>query len=337
MPRLRVLLAVLVAALAGAASASAYPWPVKPFKQAHPVRANFGDPRTVFELSLFDNGIQGPGTFLFHNGIDISAPDGTPVYPVMSGTVKVTGGESVSIDTGQTPNRIFQYVHILPLVNDGDHVVASRTVLGYIAHGFGHVHLSEIRGFRIWNPLAKGGIAPYRDTKKPTVASILLRRSPTLEELDPLGICGSISIAAEAYDTPQLKVSGSFAGFPIAPAMVTWSLRRVGNGQLIVPPTTTVNFRGTLPLEADFWNVYARGTYQNAPRFANRQFALMPGRFLYQLTPSPLDTRTLPNGVYQVTVRAEDIQRNAQTLTRRFTIVNQAGTETGCLPTPPPR
>jgi hypothetical protein len=118
--------------------------------------------------------------------------------------------------------------------------------------------------------------------------------------------------------------------------MLTWSLRRVGNGQLIVPPTTTVNFRGTLPLEPDFWNVYARGTYQNAPRFANRQFALMPGRFLYQLTPRPLDTRTLPNGVYQVTARAEDIQRNARTLNRRFTIVNQTGTETGCPPPPPP-
>jgi murein DD-endopeptidase MepM/ murein hydrolase activator NlpD len=331
---LRVFVAVLAAALVGAASASAYPWPVKPFNKQHPVRANFGDPRTIFELSLFQDGIEGPGTFLFHNGIDISAPDGTPVYPVMSGTVKLMDGESLSVDTGQ--QRVFQYFHIVPLVEDGEHVVAKKTVLGYIAKGFGHVHLGEIRGFHIWNPMAKGGIAPYRDTLKPTVASILFRRSSPLQDLDPLGVCGPISIAAEAFDTPQLKVRGSFASFPVSPALVTWSLRRVGTGTLIVPPTTVADFRGTLPIAADFWNVYARGTYQNAPRFANRQFALMPGRFLYQLSPQVLDTRTLPNGVYQVTVRVADIKGNAKTLSRRFTIVNQAGTETGCPPPPPP-
>lgn len=336
--RRAVIAIACVSFVAAPTTATAYPWPVKPFNRQHPIRANFGDPRTLFQLGLFQNGIEGPGDFLFHNGIDISAPDGTRVYPVMSGTVKLLDAESLSVTT--TNGRTFQYFHIVPVVTNGEQVVAQRTPLGYIAKSFGHVHLSELRGFRIWNPLANGGIAPYRDTTKPTVASILLRRWNTMDELDSLGICGRIAIATEAFDTPPMRVPGSFANFPVSPAVVTWSLRRVGTGQVVAPPLSPVDFRGTLPLQADFWNVYARGTYQNAPRFGPRQFSLMPGRFLYNLTTSGgIDTRTLTNGVYQVTVRAQDIKGNSRTLNKRFTVVNQAGTATGCpaaAPVPPP-
>jgi len=333
--RLTLILGLAALSLFATAGAGAYPWPVKPFNKQHPIRANFGDPRTIFQLGLFQDGIEGPGTFLFHNGIDISAKDGTSVYPVMSGTVKLIDAETVSVTT--TKGRTFQYFHLVPVVADGEHVVAQRTLLGYVRKGAGHVHLSEIRGFRIWNPLAKGGIAPYRDVTKPTVASILLRRWNTIDELDSLGVCGRISIASEAYDTPPMRVGGSFANFPVSAVMLTWSLRRVGTGLVIAAPATPVDFRGTLPIEAAFWNVYSRGTYQNAPRFGPRQFSLMPGRFLYNLSaPQGIDTRTLTNGVYQVTVRAADIKGNARTLNKRFTVVNQAGTPTGCPATPAP-
>jgi hypothetical protein len=335
--RLSLVIAILCGlALIASAAAAAYPWPVKPFNQQHPIRANFGDPRTVFLGSIFDDGISGPGTFQFHNGIDISAPDGTRVYPVMSGTAHVVSGDEVSVDTGQ--GRQFLYYHIAPQIGDGQKVIASKTVLGRIRKTFGHVHLSEIRGTQIWNPLAPGSIAPYRDTTRPTISDVLFREYGGLRELDPLAVCGHVSIVAEAHDTPPMKVPGNFANFPVAPALVMWTLRRVGTGQLIGPQTITADFRGTLPLNDDFWNVYARGTYQNAPRFGVRQFGLMPGRFFYQLTPAAgLDTRTLPNGVYQVTARASDIKGNVGSLNRRLTVVNQAGTPTGCPPPPPHR
>ena len=333
--RLLLLVLACLLALLAPAGAAAYPWPVRPFFKQHPIRGNFGDPRTLFALSFFDNGIEGPGEFSFHNGIDISAPDQTPVYPVMSGTAHVVSNDEIVVDTGL--GRTFQYYHAVPVVADGQQVIAQRTVLGYIGKGFGHVHLSEIRGMRIWNPLAKGGIAPYRDRTRPTVAAIDFRRYDTLQDLDPLGVCGRITIVTEAYDRPSLKVSGSFANFPVSPALVTWTVRRVGTGQIVAGPTNAVDFRGTLPLNGDFWNVYARGTYQNAPRFGNRQFSLMPGHYLYNLTTSALETRTLTNGVYEVTVRAADIKGNASALNQRFTIVNQAGTENGCpRPAPPP-
>ena len=319
---------VCACALAAPAGAAAYPWPVKPFKRAHPVRANFGDPRTRFQLSLFTNGLEGPGEFQFHNGVDIAAPDGTPVYPVVSGTVKLFDGTEVAVKTDD--NRTFHYFHLVPVVEDGEKAVAKQTLLGYVARNFGHVHLTEIRGFRVWNPLAKGGLAPYRDTTKPRVTSIFMRAQGSLAPLDPLGVCGTVSIVAEAYDSPALNVPGVFAGFPVAPALVTWSMRKVGAG-VLQPETPAFDVRTGLPTRPEFWAIYARGTYQNAPRFANRQFNLMPGRFLYILIAS-FETRTVANGVFQISAATEDVRGNRSFLNQRFTIVNQPRTETGCPP-----
>lgn len=331
--RLFLILGLVGAALAASAAASAYPWPVKPFNRQHPIRANFGDPRTIFQIPLFQDGIEGPGSFLFHNGIDISAPDGTSVYPVLSGTVHLLGGESVAVETPER-GRSFQYFHIVPIVAEGETVIAQRTVIGYIAKSWGHVHLTEIRDGKVWNPLAPRGIAPYRDRTKPTVADIVFREGGTIKELDPLAVCGRVAIAAQAYDTPPLKIPGVFANFPVAPATVSWTMRRVGSGEVVAPTTMVVDFSGNLPLDTEFWDLYARGTYQNAPRFGERQFGLMPGRFLYNLTPpAGVDSRTLPNGVYQVTVRATDMRGNTSSLNRRFTLTNQSTSATGCPPT----
>jgi murein DD-endopeptidase MepM/ murein hydrolase activator NlpD len=161
--RLLIVTAALTAALAAPAGASAafrsYPWPLRPFHKEHPVRANFGDPRTLFAAPLFDGGIEGPGAFSFHNGIDIVAPDGTAVYSVMSGTAKLIDNDTaVSVSTGK--GRVFEYEHLVPAVHDGQNVVALKTVVGHIARSFGHVHFTELREGHVWNPLGRGGIAP---------------------------------------------------------------------------------------------------------------------------------------------------------------------------------
>jgi hypothetical protein len=91
-----------------------------------------------------------------------------------------------------------------------------------------------------------------------------------------------------------------------------------------------VDFRTTLPVARDFWDVYARGSYQNAPRFSNRQY-FMPGRFLYNLS-GLLDTRSFPNGLYEVTVAVSDMRGNNSEAALQFKIENKAGTETGCKP-----
>lgn len=310
-------------ALITSAAASAYPWPIKPFHQQHPIRANFGDPRTRFWNTMLTDGLEGPGIFQFHNGIDIAAAEGTPVYPILSGTAHLIDGAAILV---RSPGRKFQYYHVVPEVHNGQHVVAGRTVLGRVMHAADHVHLTEIRGRRVWNPLARGGIAPYRDGTVPRVDAIAARPVSSLLSLDPSLLCGTVSLVTSAQDTPPLRVPGTFAGFPVSPARVEWSLTKLG-GLVYVPTIPAVDFRTTLPIVRNFWNVYARGSYQNAPRFSNQQFH-MPGRFIYNLAET-FDTRSYPNGTYEVRVRVDDMRGNWSDAVEQFTIEN-APTLEGC-------
>ena len=326
--RLRVVtLTVCGISLFASAGAQAYPWPVKPFYRQHPIRANFGDPRTVFLDSLLTKGAVGPGTFQFHNGIDISAHDDAAVYPVVSGTARIISGEAVAV--ASRGGRTFQYFHLIPAVVNGERVYAQHTVLGYIRAGAGHVHLTEIRGYRVWNPLANGGIAPYEDLTDPSVRAIYIRRWNSLQPVDPQGVCGKVSISADAYDTQSQPVTGAFAGFPVSPALVTWSLTSGDDTRRLAAVSGDVDFRTTLPGKKDFWRVYARGTYQNDPRFGRRQYP-NAGLFMFLLTRQGLETRDLPNGTYKLTVHAFDIKGNEGSLVREFRVANDRQSPTGC-------
>ena len=319
----RLLLIAAVAALACHASpaASAYPWPIKPFHEQHPIRANFGDPRTRFWNTMLTDGLEGPGLFQFHNGIDIAAAEGTPVYPVLSGTAQLIDAAAVLV---RSAGRKFQYYHIAPAVYDGQHVIAGRTLLGRVIRGVNHVHLTEIRGHRVWNPLAPGGIAPYRDRTTPEVDAIFTRPVSSLLPLDPEHVCGTVSLVAAAQDTPPLPVPGTFAGYPVAPALVEWSFAKIG-GPVYVPTVAAADFRTTLPVTRDFWKVYARGTYQNVPRF-NTQQLFIPGRYLYNLAET-MDTRWYPNGTYEVRVEVADMRGNHSEAVQQFTIANRPGAD----------
>jgi hypothetical protein len=329
--RIPLLIVTLLALAVAAPALASYGWPIKPFRKQHPIRANFGDPRTVFSSPLYSDGINGPGSFSFHNGIDIAAPNGTTVYPVVSGTVKIIDAAAVAVQT--LDDRTFQYFHVVPTVVDGTKVIAGVNRLGYIQAPYAHVHLSEIDGTTVTNPLLRRHLAPYVDKTRPRVDTIEIRDAEG-KLAEPLGLCGRISIAAEAFDRPALPVAGSFSGLPVAPALVVWRLQRVG-GNVVVAKRDAVDFRFTLPAPRDFWSTYARGSYQNAPRFGRQQFGSMPGRYLFELTRS-LDTRTVPNGPYILTVSASDERNNVGTLTQRFWIFNKAKTATGCPAPPPP-
>ncbi|HEY5057873.1 MAG TPA: peptidoglycan DD-metalloendopeptidase family protein [Gaiellaceae bacterium] len=328
---------LLLVALVLPAAASAYPWPFKPFHEQHPIRGFFGDPRTVYQDGLVENALGGPGFFSFHQGVDIAAPDGTPIYAVASGTAHYLGAATLFVNTGHRVT--FQYFHIVPVVGEGQHVTVSRTVLGYVQAPYGHVHITEIDGIRVVNPLLPGHLTPYRDTTKPTVRAI------TVE--DRLGVvqgplCGRVEIDANAYDTPPVPVPGPFHGLPVAPAFVAWTLARRGHG--VILRRTIADFLVGLPPNGKFWSVYAKGTYENSPRFGSEQYRSMPGRYLFLLARS-LDTATLPNGEYAITVRARDVRGNTASTTRDVSILNDPGVVcAGSLPAassapapPPPR
>jgi hypothetical protein len=317
--RVRGLPLAALLALAAAGTAQAYPWPLKPFGQQHPIGGNFGDPRMVFKRKLAKDGLNGPGVFYLHNGVDIRARPGTPVYPIFSGRVRRLSGTAVAVSSPGRPT--FQYYHLKLAVRTGRQVVARRTVLGWITPWARHVHLSEVFRGRDLNPLARGRLQPYHDWTKPRVREIDFRDARG-KPLSPLGVQGRVDIVADAYDLP-VQVLGFSLGLPVTPAVVSWRLR-TSAGRVVIPWRTPVDFRVLEPPNVAFWRIYGRGTYPNGPVFGGQLYKRMPGRYLFRLTPNGLDTRSLADGTYVLTVTARDIRGNRGSLSQRFEVLNEA-------------
>ena len=297
----------------------AYGWPVRPFDRQHPIRGNFGDPRTISESPRLGSDTSlSAGSYSFHNGIDIAAPAGTPVYPVVSGIVSIRSSDELVVATAD--GRLFQYWHLLTQVHTGEHVVARQTILGRIRPEADHVHLTEIDGFRVHNPVDPGHLEPYRDHTPPEVVTLDFDDS-TGATLAPQALHGRVLIGAVARDTPPLPVPGAWLGYPVTPALVAWKLDANGD-KTVVPWTTVADFRQTEPPTSDFWRVYADGTYQNFPVFADRYFWRQSGRYVFDLTPQALDTTRLKNGAYTVTVAVADVCGNQSTLRTRVRVEN---------------
>lgn len=320
------LVAATVAGLAlqpAGAAQTEYSWPVKPFDQPHPIRGAFGDPRTLFHAPPTEAGLMtAGGSFSFHWGVDIAAPDGTEVYPVVSGVVAHVSRRGVTVDTGH--GRVFAYWHIQPQVGVGDSVQAGKTVLGTIVRPFKHVHLSELQDGKPVNPLQYGHLTPYDDTTVPVVESVRLRRPDSGSDLMSPFVRGRVELIAEAYDSPQMPAGGVWDRFPVAPALVTWRLQR-WDGRLVIPERVAVDFREAIPSRSLFWSYYARGTYQNMAVFYPHYNWGQPGCFLFKLTPTAFDTRTVKDGVYDLVVTATDIRGNHSSKSLRLTIHNRAG------------
>jgi hypothetical protein len=265
--------------------------------------------------------MKSPGSFSFHAGIDIVASVGQAVYPVRSGTARVVSGDAVAVDAPD--GTTFAYWHVHPSVADGASVIAERTVLGHVLRRAGHLHFGEFEDDAFVNPLAPGHLRPYFDRRAPRIRAIVIRQVGSGAEQAPLSIHGRVKLCVDAYDLPSLRVPGEWAGFPVAPAVVKWRLQ-TWNGRIAVPETTAVDFREHLPTQQRFWDVYARGTYQNMAIFGSRLAFRQPGRFLFDLTPKGLDTRHLRYGddTYDLVVTAVDIRGNASSLTQRITIRN---------------
>ena len=243
-----------------------YGWPVKPFHRAHPIRGGFGDPRTVFAERRSDEAVlEGDGTFSFHQGLDICAPDGSPVYSVSSGKVVRARGGRVTVDCGN--GRAFQYWHIDPAARVGQRAVAGKTLLGFVQEKREHVHLTHLERGRAVNQLAPGRLTPYRDRTRPRVLAIMIVRG---------------GFVAEAIDMPSLPVPGRWHGFPVTPALVTWHMESA-SGRIVTDLRVARDVRRTVPKNDRFWRTFARGTYQNWPVFDGSKQQGLKGRYLFRL------------------------------------------------------
>jgi murein DD-endopeptidase MepM/ murein hydrolase activator NlpD len=301
-----------------------YGWPVRPFDKQHPVRGSFGDPRSIFHGAPTMRGLMSSSCACsYHQGIDISAADGTAVYPVRSGVVTIVTAQWIQVDSGN--GAAFQYWHINPSVQRGDRVSEDETVLGHIIKGAEHVHLTQLQDAKPVNPLAPGNIGPYSDTTVPGVGAITFRASDTGPELMPEYLHGRVEIVAKAWDTTAIPVPGIWHGLPVTPARLTFHITRLPQRRVVVPETDAVDVRRALPFTPDMWHTYARGTHMNFVQMGSHRYWFQPASYLFKLTPSAFDTRRLKDGAYELTVTAWDTAGNHSSATQVFSVHNSAG------------
>ena len=260
--------------------APAYGWPLEPFDRQHPVRAFLDDPRIGHE-----------GGTAFHFGIDIAAPDGTPVYAVEGGILYLSHG-SLAVVSGR--HHEFGYWHVRAAAGlRHRQIVHKHQLLGTIAPGWGHVHFAERIRDQYVNPLRRGGIGPYTDPIPPTVVNVVVERHGT-----------SFQLVAHAYDTTWPPVPGPWANEPVTPALLRW---RVGSSG---PWHVAADFRLHMLNRSLFASVYAPETRQNHQD--------EPGSYAFFLSHGwkPAD------GTYRIEVEASDTRGNTAVGSTSITVAD---------------
>jgi hypothetical protein len=286
-----------LAALLAPAGAAAYSWPLKPFNRAHPIRGAFGDPRYHLDAE--------GSLSAFHFGVDIAAADGTRVYAVEPGYVHARPTD-VSVQSGS--GRLFGYWHIRPVVRTGQHV-RRHQLLGYVGHGWGHVHFAESYHGAYKDPLRPGALTPFFDRVRPTIDSVGLL-GPEGAPLDPTHVTGSVDAVASIWDAPPLAPPAPWQLARLTPTAIWWVLNGpdgYSQSELVV------DFSVGLPPNSLYTWIYAPGTYQNKP--------FRPGHYVFWLMHG-LDTTSLPDGTYRLTVSAENTRRHVGSTTFTFQITN---------------
>ena len=317
-----LLLSLALAALAVPAAAAAYPWPIKPFDRQHPIRGFFGDPRTVYAGGVDDNGISGPGSFSFHQGVDIVAPDGTPVYAIANGRVRYIGAATLNLVTARSVT--FQYFHVVAVVGEGQHVVARQTVIGYVQAPYGHVHISEIRKGHAVNPLQRGHLTPYFDSTRPTVREHSARE-PRRRRPGPDGALRPradrrrrLRHAAAARHREVRRASGRAGARDVADHARLEGRRADARRSRLPPP----RFRRTRTSGTSTRAARTRTTPASATSSSRRRPAATCSCSRRDSTRG-----TLRNGTYTIHVRATDVRGNTSASTKTFSVANSGA---GC-------
>ena len=294
--RLVTLVVAAVVALAAPSGARAYGWPVKPFDEQHPVRGFFGDPRI------------GGKSHSLHFGVDIVAANGTPVYASVSGRVIIMPRHRRTVVVKTLVGNGLEYWHVVPVVRNGQWVVAHRTIIGRVEAPWEHVHLTEVCGGRYVNPLRPGALSPFEDKTEPEVRSLTAEHNGAPVRIARLA--ARVDLIAEIRDWMPIAAPTPWTGKPVMPAMVSWRL--VGTRGLSGRWYTALDLRNALP-SGGYDCVYAKWTRQNKPWRAGRYRVYLASR---------LDTSRFADGTYLVEVRTADAAGNAGTATFPVTIRN---------------
>jgi hypothetical protein len=318
-------------------------WPVRPHDRQHPIRGSFLDPRPDPVLGA-----------IYHDGVDVAVRDDRPERRAPAGRthrVFAIEGGPVFLATPRGARGFarvghFGYGHIDPAVQTGETVTPGQHI-GWTCDGDWHVHLSEFvftAGAPIVvNPLRPGGkLRPYVDTAAPEIRELrfyTLERSkwtrrPTtsVARLPQAGrrlvrdrLAGRVDVRVRVGD-PQSFI-GWFGDLPWLaaphhPFRLAVTVVDLGTGRMV---RRREAFRAEQVLDQPAGDHFAPGTEQNLPAGGcMRRHAELScdGVYWFRLFPRGWDTTRLPDGRYEVRVRAWDVAGNLTRADVAVTLAN---------------
>ena len=310
----------------------------------HPVRASFLDPRTGFS---YHHGID---ISVRDDRPEAGAPSGRThrVYALEGGRVWQVERNLGPWKEGIVRVGHFGYGHIEPVVAEGDRVQPGQ-MLGWTTEKEWHLHLSEWifpggdRDARVpVNPLARNGkLAPYVDTSPPVIHDLRFYTPASSRwrvangraiynlagtRLDEGRLSGVVDVRARIEDPQSFQGwldDVAFLKTAHHPARVHLRLVRLDSGRVVVDRDV---FRSDVTLADDATRLgrpiipashhFAPGTKQNLR--ANGALTLQrpgAGELWFRLFARPdgsyWDTREVRNGVFRLTVTAQDLAGNS--------------------------
>ncbi|MBK7980507.1 MAG: T9SS type A sorting domain-containing protein [Ignavibacteriae bacterium] len=301
-----------------------YQWPVPPLNSSQGITGAFAEFRNTGSSDHF------------HNAVDISEPDGNPVFPSMDGVVYSldNNGYDSYINVKSIINgkkKHMTYYHVVPNPNlvVGQQVYTGLTVLGTIFVTAGHVHLIEREFVNVSssslgteiNPIRpEGGLYPFEDTFPPVIESSTLKFcvDKTNKEISSNQLYGKVDFqikVREINGTNSVNVNNGtyILGYRI--------LSENGDQVIYEPENNGVKYRFYfLPNDSYVHNVYVK----NVATLSDPYYWVTNGKGENQINADHtvpnnyLDTDLLDAGNYTLEIFTEDTRGSSSS--KRFPI-----------------
>jgi len=292
---------VFIVLLGFSISLLSYPWPITPQYEQHKVSGTFCECRSDRDH--------------FHNGIDLSLAQGGYVLSVSDGSILGLdpSGPNSWIRVGK-----YAFVHVIPNpdLGVGDWVEIGDTV--GTTNWLNHIHFKDgggASGYPVINALREGGISPFVDTYKPTVASVRFYVNGTNIQFVN-AVSGAVDIVARAFDGIQ-----DYGGYNNGLYKMAYRVFESDTVTPIIDLFSSYQF-DDLPSDAYINNVFAPGS--NTSTYYYYVTNHIESDYFW-------DTRYIATGDYIVAVYATDIQGNTDTSYVPVTVVESDTT----APVPP--
>ncbi|MFZ4619811.1 MAG: T9SS type A sorting domain-containing protein [Bacteroidota bacterium] len=320
-----VLISLLITSLASAQDTISYQWPVTPFNTQQTITGTFCEFRNTLTANHF------------HNGTDVPKADGSPVYPMLNGSITAISPSSVSgtsayVRVEGTVNGVFKsiaYVHIepIPTLTVGQSVTTGVTILGNILSGMGHTHIVDGRFDSENNALRKvGGLEPYNDIWSPKVISVKFYQDNSDVQFTNNKVYGLFDIVAQMVEVNAAATPNSGSTSNNGVYQTGYKIYSANRESVAYNPGVNgVRYKFDWKPNDDNANVVYTLTSTTSEHiyYLTNGIGNIGTSKLQSVGNSAFSSALLPAGPYQAMVYARDTHGNADTVFVPFEISSQ--------------